>query len=109
MALELAKEIKTDEDAFKFYHRADELLRLEHNRQGEAFKQGKINKIEWEEYKEKSFKPRLKRLHAEKNALKEKLDLVRDYAGNELEEARRIAEEGKVWKEVDKYIDLTKV
>lgn len=46
---------KTLEDKFEFLYRAQELLRLEHNRQGRKFREGKISKKEWTQYLTKEF------------------------------------------------------
>ena len=104
-----------DEATLKFLHRVEELLRLEHNKKGEDFRSGRISKKEWEDYREISFKPRLKKVLASVNELKEKLDLVRDYSVDglevspNLEKAQQLKAEGILWKEVDKDIDLTKI
>lgn len=44
-------------DRTAFFYRAQEKLRLEHNRMGKEFREGKITQEEWDAYRRNEFEP----------------------------------------------------
>lgn len=52
-----------EEDKLNFAHRADELLRLEHNAMGVKFNNKEITKEEWELYQKEDFEIKSKAIH----------------------------------------------
>jgi len=58
MALEFPVDCVTPAERTECCYRAQELLKLDHNRKGQDFKDGKISENEWLDYKEKVFDPK---------------------------------------------------
>lgn len=50
--------VVSNESRYAYAYRLQELLRLEHNRKGKDFREGKISEKQWKEYKETQFTPK---------------------------------------------------
>lgn len=61
----------TNQDKIKLFSRAFELLRLEHNKKGEDFRNGKITEKEFRDYQKGEFARKMKTILNEKNKAKE--------------------------------------
>lgn len=49
--------IKSNEDKYAYLYRLQELLRLDHNKNGKDFREGKINEKQWKAYEKNDFEP----------------------------------------------------
>lgn len=58
MALEFPIDCVTPAERTEYSYRAQELLRLDHNEKGQDFKDEKISKSEWLDYKINTFDPK---------------------------------------------------
>jgi hypothetical protein len=67
----------TDDDQIKFLYRVMELLRLDNNKNGQDFLDGKLSKDDWEKYKKDEFNPKLMKVCVQLNALKEKAGMYK--------------------------------
>ncbi len=110
----IPRTIILNEDKLKFLYRAKELLRLEHNTKGNDFSNGKMSEKDFRDYQKYDFESRNQKLFEQINELKEKLDLVKNYAGingtsPNLIKAQSIKENGSNASEFDKNINLMEI
>lgn len=106
--------IQTNEDRVKYLYRVLELLRLEHNKKGQEFREGKITEKEFREYQKGEHREKTAKIFADLNPIKDKLGMFEMLKGNKLqvkEDDPRLffKEQGEKEIKWDKDIDLTKI
>ena len=57
MKIKYPSKIKTESQRYKYLYKLEEMLRLEHNDKGEAYRYKKITETEWNIYRDNKFKP----------------------------------------------------
>lgn len=75
--MKIPMSITDDQTKMKYLSRQIELLRLEHNKKGKDFEDGKISKKDFDKYLKDNFEPRIKDAFSDLNQLKEKSNLFR--------------------------------
>ena len=82
MILKTPVDVISTNDKIEYAYIAQEALRLEHNKQGKDFREGKLTDEEWKEWQEKYFEPRSNAIVAEILKNKESLKSSTKYSIN---------------------------
>lgn len=108
--IEFPKTIKTDEDKVQFLYRAIELLRLEHNEWGKAFREGRLSEKEFRDYQKNDFRPRNLKLFEMLNPIKDKLGMFNLYPITNPDDPRLLLKEsGKTETKWDISINIQQI
>jgi hypothetical protein len=113
--MKIPTQLTTNKEKLKFLLRVKSKIIEEHNLKGADFREKKITETEFRKYQKENFEPRLEKLLAQLNGIKEDSDMVRNYNENpeiksqNLVELEQLKEEAKSFNQYDHLIDLTKI